>query len=138
MQQNIKSEKSPIIKNLFYKDKKDNFYFIVAKHDTILEKAFWKHLGTSGGNVSLSRENHVEEILKSKRGHLNPFTLANDTQKKVEKIAFLLSIYFKAKNFTFHLKMTNRNIKSFKIRTNHLLRHLGFRILNEFLQIFIT
>lgn len=42
MHKHIKLEKAPLIKNLFYNDKKNNYYLVVARHDTKVEKTLWK------------------------------------------------------------------------------------------------
>ena len=87
MQTNVKFSKgSPYIKNLFYSDKKDNYYLVLAESNTKVEKAFWKHLGTSSGNVRLCNENKIEEILKVKKGTVCPFALLNDEASKVKYV----------------------------------------------------
>jgi hypothetical protein len=75
---------APLIKNLFYVDKKKNFYFISAKHDTQIGKGFWSQVGTTPGNVRWATEEHLDDILGSVKGSLNPFCLANDTNKKIK------------------------------------------------------
>lgn len=42
MAKHIKLEKAPLIKNLFYSDKKNNYYLVVARSDTKVEKTLWK------------------------------------------------------------------------------------------------
>ena len=51
---------SPYIKNLFCKDKKSNFFLVLALTDTKVEKAFWKKAGTTGGNISPAKPEHLE------------------------------------------------------------------------------
>lgn len=38
----LKLDKAPLIKNLFYSDKKNNYYLVVARSDTKVEKTLWK------------------------------------------------------------------------------------------------
>lgn len=85
MAQKLKLEKAPLIKNLFYVDKKPNSYFLViARQDTKLDKGFWKKLGTTGGNVRFAKEEQMESVLKSAKGSINPFSLANDEKQQVK------------------------------------------------------
>lgn len=42
MHKHLKLDKAPLIKNLFYNDKKGNYYLVVARHDTKVEKTLWK------------------------------------------------------------------------------------------------
>ena len=56
MEDKIKLEKSPLIKNLFFTDKKPNmFYMILAESNTKPEKAFWKKCGTTHNNVRMAK-----------------------------------------------------------------------------------
>ena len=86
MQQKVPLEKAPLIKNLFYYDKKNFFYLVLAKSDTQVGKQFWKSLGLSPGNIRMAREDHLNEILKVQKGNVNPFAVANDSEKKISKI----------------------------------------------------
>lgn len=64
----MKLEKAPFIKNLFYYDKKNNFYLISALNETKVEKNFWKGLGLAPGNLRMAREDHLNEIVKCQKG----------------------------------------------------------------------
>lgn len=86
MVQKVKLEKAPYIKNLFYYDKKDNFYLVLALNETKVEKSFWKHLKVSPGNIRLAKNEDIERVLKSKAGSVNPFSLINDKESKVKHI----------------------------------------------------
>lgn len=74
------------VKNLFYVDKKSQFYLILAESNTKVGKQFWKALGLASGNMRMSKPEHLEEVLNSKQGHLNPFSLVNDKADKVKKV----------------------------------------------------
>lgn len=43
-------------------------------------------MGTTHNNVRMSKEEILEGILKSKKGALNPFSLANDREHYVKKL----------------------------------------------------
>lgn len=53
---------------------------------------FWKKLGTTGGNVRFAKEEQMAEILKSSKGSINPFALANDDKQQV-KVAIDEKLY---------------------------------------------
>ena len=94
MVKNVPLEHAPFIKNLFYYDKKNNFYIVMAKNETKVGKKFWKTLGLSPGNIRLAREDHLTEILGVKlfiqvtKGTVNPFASINDENRKIAKIIF--------------------------------------------------
>ena len=97
LQANLKLENAPYIKNLFYVDKKDNYYLVLALSDTKVEKTFWKQVGVSPGNIRLARDEQIEKILGVSKGVVNPFALQNDKENKVllnyiGSISFLFKI----------------------------------------------
>lgn len=56
MSEKLKLEKAPLIKNLFFTDKKPNsYFFIIADINTKPEKAFWKKVGTTHNNVRMAK-----------------------------------------------------------------------------------
>lgn len=79
-----KFDHAPFIKNMFFQDKKKNYYLVIQHVDTPAQKEYWRSVGTSSGNVSPVREEKLNEILKVVRGSVNPFSLLNDTQKVVK------------------------------------------------------
>lgn len=88
LQTNLKLETAPYIKNLFYVDKKDNYYLVLALSDTKVEKTFWKAAGVSPGNIRLARDEQIEKILGVPKGVVNPFALQNDKENKVPFLIF--------------------------------------------------
>ncbi|EGR33982.1 prolyl-tRNA synthetase family protein, putative [Ichthyophthirius multifiliis] len=86
MLNNMKLEKAPLIKNLFYVDKKHNYYLIAAKSDTKVEKNFWKNINLAPGNIRFCPEEQTLNVIKCQKGHLNAFSLVNDNEKKVKLI----------------------------------------------------
>ena len=62
---------------------------------------YWKKVGTTYNNVRMSKEEVLEGVLKSKKGALNPFSLANDVEKHIKKLIIeeKLNTY---ENWAFH------------------------------------
>ena len=81
-------DNSPFIKNMVYTDKKNNMFFIVAHEDTKIGGQFWKALGTTKNNVRFAKEETLEEVLKTYKGAVNVFAVANDEGKKLTRIIF--------------------------------------------------
>ena len=100
--QKVKLEKAPHIKNLFYADKKDNFYLVLALHETKVEKSFWRSLNVAPGNVRLAKDEDLEKILNVKRGSVNPFALINDKDSKVKFIIIDQKLFDQHDFFAFH------------------------------------
>ena len=73
------------MKNLFVKDKKKGgVYLITAMHDTQFSYAdIAKKAGTNKSNIREADESILYDCLGSKRGAVNFFALANDTDNKV-------------------------------------------------------
>lgn len=78
-----------LAKNIFIKDKKnkDQFYLVVAKHDTNADfKLLAKYLKTSASNLRGGDEDQMFEILGVKPGSVNLFSIINDSEDKVKLI----------------------------------------------------
>ena len=78
-----------LAKNLFIKDKKnkDQFYLVVAKHDTNADfKLLAKHLKTSASNLRGGEEEQMFQTLGVKPGSVNLFSIINDSEEKVKLI----------------------------------------------------
>ena len=73
------------MKNLFVRDKKKgNVYLVTALHDTSTSYAeIAKKVGTAKANIREADESILYERLGSKRGAVNFFALANDTDNQV-------------------------------------------------------
>ena len=84
MLQRIKLDAAPIIKTLFMEDKKGNYYLVIAKHDTKVEKSFWKKLSLNYNNLRMAKEEALKTVLNVEKGSVNPFSLVNDHEKKVK------------------------------------------------------
>ena len=74
-----KFEKAPFIKNLVYSDKKKKNFYIIAEHNTKVEKLFWKKAGTSKGKIRWAKPELLKGSLRCEAGNVNPFALRNDS-----------------------------------------------------------
>ena len=66
-----------------------------------MHSAYWKKVGTTHNNVRMSKEEILENVLKSKKGALNPFSLANDTEHQIKKL-IVEDKLFQAQYWAFH------------------------------------
>lgn len=108
----MKLDKAPLIKNLFYQDKKGNYYLVVAKHDTKVEKTLWKQINLAPGNMRMTGDDKLESVLKVKKGHVNPFALVNDTEKLVK--ALIIDEHLKKEEYWAFHPMDNSCCVEFK------------------------
>ena len=81
----IKLQKAIDVKNLAFADKKENLHILIAKNETKIEKSFWKTLGISAGSIRFAKPEALS-LLGLYAGAVNPFAIANDTEKKVKYI----------------------------------------------------
>ena len=69
-------------KNLFLKDKKDQLFLVVALHDAAIEmKSLHKVLGSD--RLSFGKAELLEEVLGIRPGSVTPFSIMNDTGRRV-------------------------------------------------------
>ena len=86
-------------KNLFLKNKKNNFYLISCEeHDQINLKIISKSLNL--GNTSFAREEYLNEYLGVKTGSVSPFALLNDQKNDV--IFYLEKTLYESELLNFH------------------------------------
>lgn len=72
-------------KNLFLKDKKGNLFLVVALNDTEIDlKTLHRVLGC--GRLSFGRADLLQETLGVKPGSVTPFSLINDSERRVEVV----------------------------------------------------
>jgi hypothetical protein len=86
MKEHIKLEKAPLIKNLFYSDKKNNFYLVLALSETKVGKEFWRKIGVNPGNVRLANDDKLLSVLQVQKGSVSPFALINDKTNQVKNL----------------------------------------------------
>ena len=70
-------------KNLFLKNKKNHFFLLSCKDDTLIDLKKLKR-NSIFGNVSFAKENYMKEILDLTPGSVTPFGLLNDQENIVD------------------------------------------------------
>lgn len=74
-------------KNLVLKHKKTGAVYLLVVRSTLggdFAKILTKILSSGSGNLRNCDEGTIEELLGSKKGHINPLAVANDTGSKVQ------------------------------------------------------
>lgn len=100
MQKEVKLEKSPFIKNLFYEDKKGNCYMVLAEMNSKVEKLFWKLIGTNANHLRMGKTETLQKVLGISQA-INPFSLFNDSEKAVKEVIVDQSL-MTSSHFAFH------------------------------------
>ena len=86
-------------KNLFLKNKKNNFYMISCEENTKIDlKRTSKSLGL--GNLSFAKEGYLDSLLGIKPGSVSPFALLNDIKNDVD--FYLDEKLYKSEFINFH------------------------------------
>ena len=82
--ENLRGEiKGAHTKNLFLKNKKNNFFLFSCLENTNIDlKKLNKKL--SLGNISFAKEKYLEEMLNVRPGAVTPYGLLNDTENKIK------------------------------------------------------
>jgi len=70
-------------KNLFLKNKKNNFYLFSCLESTIIDLRILKNK-LNLGNISFAGEKHLLQLLNIKPGSVTPFGLLNDSERKIK------------------------------------------------------
>ena len=86
-------------KNLFLKNKKNNFYLFSCLENTEIDlKSLKQYMKL--GNLSFAGEKYLYDLLRVKPGAVTPFGLLNDNEKKIK---FFLDLKLnKFDSFNFH------------------------------------
>ena len=72
------------IRNMFLRDKKKNYWLLVAEEDQAVDlKALKRHLQVSG-SLSFASSEALWEILQVKPGSVTPLAVMNDAEKQVQ------------------------------------------------------
>ena len=98
-------------KNLFLKNKKNNFFLITCLESTLIDLKFLqKKLNL--GNLSFAGEKYLKELLSVNPGAVTPFGLLNDINHQIK--------------FFFDINLNNFEIFNFHplVNTNYILIHL--------------
>jgi Ala-tRNA(Pro) deacylase len=105
-------------KNLFLKNKKNQFYLFSCLEDTHIDlKKLSKILNL--GNISFAKEGYLRDILGVTPGSVTPFGLLNDIQNKV--IFYLDSGFFKKKIVNFH---PLENTSTISMQINDFIKYM--------------
>ena len=97
-------------KNLFLKNKKNNFFLISCEElDQINLKKISKSLNL--GNISFAKEEYLNQYLGIKPGSVSPFALLND--KKNDVVFYLEKNLFESQLINFHPLINTLTITMF-------------------------
>ncbi|TIX38141.1 MAG: hypothetical protein E5V36_22360, partial [Mesorhizobium sp.] len=73
-------------KNLFLKDKKDNFFLVSVDEEAVVDLKQIHHLIGAAGRVSFGRPEMLMELLGVVPGAVTVFGLINDTDRRVKVV----------------------------------------------------
>ncbi|MER9769860.1 prolyl-tRNA synthetase associated domain-containing protein [Mesorhizobium sp. M0189] len=73
-------------KNLFLKDKKDNFFLVSVGEEAVVDLKQIHHLIGAAGRVSFGRPEMLMELLGVVPGAVTVFGLINDTERRVKVV----------------------------------------------------
>ncbi|MER8594315.1 prolyl-tRNA synthetase associated domain-containing protein [Mesorhizobium sp. M1182] len=73
-------------KNLFLKDKKDNFFLVSVGEEAVVDLKHIHHLIGAGGRVSFGRPEMLMELLGVVPGAVTVFGLINDTERRIKVV----------------------------------------------------
>ncbi|MER9050405.1 prolyl-tRNA synthetase associated domain-containing protein [Mesorhizobium sp. M0923] len=73
-------------KNLFLKDKKDNFFLVSVGEEAVVDLKQIHHLIGAAGRVSFGRPEMLMELLGVVPGAVTVFGLVNDTERRVKVV----------------------------------------------------
>jgi Ala-tRNA(Pro) deacylase len=73
-------------KNLFLKDKKDNFFLLTVGEDAVVDLKQVHHLIGAASRVSFGRPERLLELLGVAPGSVTVFGLINDTERRVKVV----------------------------------------------------
>jgi len=117
-------------KNLFLKNKKDEFFLFSCLESTIIDL---KKLKTTLnlGNISFANEVYLKEILKVRPGAVTPFGLLNDIENKTKFFLDLKIIEHEKINFhplvnTMTITLNTKDFIKFIKKNNRLVKILNF------------
>ena len=116
-------------KNLFLKNKKNEFYLISCLENTKVDLKSLKSL-MNFGNLSFANEKYLLEMLNLKPGSVTPFGLLNDIQRKTK---FFLDIKLNDfESFNFHplINTATINIKKNEFYNFLKINNIGFNFKN--------
>jgi len=123
-----KNTKGAHTKNLFLKNKKNNFFLLSCKDDTLIDLKKLKK-NSIFGNISFAKENYLKEILNLTPGSVTPFGLLNDKENIVDFYLDDKLLNFDVVNFH---PLINTSTISLKISDFLNLMNLQKKVVNFF------
>lgn len=117
-------------KNLFLKDKKNNFFLFSCLENTKINlKQLKNHLNL--GNISFAGKGHLKELLKLKPGSVTPFGLLNDVNNKIifyldEKLTHYETLNFHPLDNTATININTTIFLNFMNNNNKLVKIIDF------------
>jgi|TARA_B100001964_G_scaffold160342_1_gene176087 Ala-tRNA(Pro) deacylase len=85
-------------KNLFLKNKKNNFFLFSCQESTIIDLKQLKKI-LDLGNISFAKDLYLENIMGVKPGSVTPFGLINDQENRIKFFLDKKILYHKKVNF---------------------------------------
>ena len=117
-------------KNLFLKNKKNNFFLFSCQESTIVDlKQLKKVLNL--GNISFARNLYLKKILGVKPGSVTPFGLINDQNNEIKFFLDKKILYHKKVNFhplvnTSTVSLDTKDFLLFMKKNNKLVNIFNF------------
>ena len=117
-------------KNLFLKNKKNNFFLFSCQESTTVDlKQLKKVLNL--GNISFARDLYLKIILGVKPGSVTPFGLINDQNKEIKFFLDKIILYHKKVNFhplvnTSTVSLDTKDFLLFMKKNNKLVNIFNF------------
>ena len=117
-------------KNLFLKNKKNNFFLFSCQESTIVDlKQLKKVLGI--GNISFARDLYLKDMLGVNPGSVTPFGLINDQNNEIKFFLDKKILYHKKVNFhplvnTSTVSLDTKDFLLFMKKNNKLVNILNF------------
>ena len=117
-------------KNLFLKNKKNNFFLFSCQESTIVDlKQLKKVLGL--GNISFARDLYLKNMLGVEPGSVTPFGLINDQNNEIKFFLDKKILYHKKVNFhplvnTSTVSLDTKDFLLFMKKNNKLVNIFNF------------
>ena len=116
-------------KNLFLKNKKNNFYLFSCLESTTIDLKFLKQR-LNLGNISFAGEKDLYELLNVSPGAVTPFGLLNDNEKKIKFFLDLKLNNFDSFNFHPLINTATINIKRNAFYNFFKINNISINLIN--------
>ena len=117
-------------KNLFLKNKKNNFFLFSCQESTIVDLKQLKKI-LDLGNISFARDLYLKNILGVNPGSVTPFGLINDQESRIKFFLDKKILYHKKVNFhplvnTSTISLDTKEFLLFMKKNNKLVNIFNF------------